>query len=286
MIMNKADELQRFLFENQHMRGEFVRLDTSLRHATEQHNYPKVIYNLLGETLLAAVLLSATIKFEGMLTIQLQSENEINLLVAKCSHDFKVRGLIQWDKTLNENLLPETLGPGQLIITIQPDSNAQAYQGIVAIRNQQSITEAIEEYFAQSEQLPTKLWLEVGDGHAAGMLLQTLPGPNSQDREYFWEHATILGSTLTRQELLDLDNQTILQRLYPEESIRLFNADDVQFSCQCTIPRMENAIRIMGKAEALDILTTKQHLTVHCEYCNREYAFDRDAITNIFSASS
>lgn len=280
--MSEHDTLQRFIFEDADIRGEIVHLNQSFQTIMQQHQYSQPLRQLLGEALVAATLLSATIKFEGQLTLQFQSEGMIRMLVAKCTHDFSIRGLV---KTELEDIPDDSdtyfILNGHLVVTIESNKQAKPYQSIIPIQRQ-TISQALEHYFATSEQLATRIWLSVTKERASGMLLQLLPGKSIKKREEFWEHAVKLGETLTEKELHHLPNTTILTRLYHQENIRIFDPSPIIFACTCNVARMKNAVRMLGKQETLEILTSNRYVTVTCEFCNKEYDFDKIDIEEIF----
>jgi molecular chaperone Hsp33 len=282
------DGLQRFLFEDASVRGELVHLNHSFQTIMQKHNYPPLIQRLLGEALVIVSLLSAIIKFNGRLTVQFQSKNKLKLLLAQCNNNFEIRGLAQWEGELDEGDLYNTLEQGLLVIIMDPDENGKRYQGIVSWQGN-SLAECIEKYFRDSEQLPTKIWLAVNEIQATGLLLQVIPregdkhyksSPVATDDD--WERITILTSTITPNELLTLDNEIILRRLYSQESVRVFAPTAISFHCNCTAVRCENAIQLLGKEEAEQELAEKQSIVVTCEFCNHEYVFDRIDVERIF----
>lgn len=281
--MNDKDILQRFLFENAPVRGELIHLSQSYQTIIQQHPYPPLMRQLLGEALAVVCLLSALIKGKGRLTIQFRGEGKLKLLLAQCDHLFNLRGLIQHEGDLSQNELLEAEQQGTLAIMIDSDlPNKNQYQGIVAWKGK-SLAEAIEEYFAQSEQLPTRLWLAVDETSVAGLLLQVLPKErDDSSTKNDWEHLTLLTNTVKSSELLHLPGATLLHRLYAEEDVRLFKPAPVAFRCTCTLQRFENAILVLGQQEAEDELKGKDKLTVTCEFCNREYIFDRVDVAEIF----
>lgn len=275
------DCIQKFIFEDTDIRGEIVQLDKSFQSIMLQHHYPPAIFNVLGQTLVASVLMSAALKFKGQFTVQLQSNNAIKLLVAKCTEDFKIRGLAQYDESLLASEMTLLTG-GQLVITVESEDNVKPYQSIIPL-TEENIVGNLENYFAQSVQVPTKLWLAISDKSAVEMLLQLLPRKNQpiEEREIFWQHAVKLGETLTETELLTLDNQTLLHRLYHAETVRIFEPIPIQFRCNCSKKRMDNVIKMLGKQETDEIFATKQVIDITCEYCNTVYTYDRTDVAAI-----
>lgn len=283
--MKQIDVIQRFIFEEVAIRGEWVRLTESYRQVLEQHQYPPEVKRLVGQMLVISALLTATLKFKGNLSVQFQGKGGLKLLLAQCNDQFHVRGLAQWEESFDVTQLESQFQQGLMVITIDPDVAGSRYQGMVEWEGH-SLAESIEGYFRRSEQLPTRLWLAVNDEVASGLLLQTLPAleqQSEQKTEHGWEHAVILADTITQEELLSLDAKTILHRLFSEDTIRLFEPVDVLFQCKCSVSRCENALRIAGEAEIREELKEKQVVDVTCEFCSKTYTFDREAVNRIFS---
>jgi molecular chaperone Hsp33 len=287
--MNNIDILQRFLIENASIRGELVHLDQSFQTIVHQHKYPPFIQKLLGEALILVALLASIIKFKGRLTLQFQGKGKLKLLLAQCNHEFHLRGLVQMTGELQEADLLNDLKQGILVIMIDPDDSGKRYQGIVAWQGE-SLTESIEGYFRDSEQLRTRIWLAINETRAAGLLLQVMPRQGGAQESHSelvtsdadWEHVIHLTETITPEELLNLPSETILHRLYVQEDVRLFPAEPVMFQCTCSAKRGENAILLLGREEIEEELTEKQVIVVTCDFCNKEFTFDRVDIENIF----
>lgn len=277
-----SDNLQRFLFEKLPVRGQLIRLHKSYTAILDRHPYPLTIRKLLGETLAATSLLSAILKFSGSLTLQINSEGPIKLLVAQADYQQHIRGLAIWDGEIDETKLQEMLTNGRLMISIDPGQGMERYQGIVALKGE-SISSVLENYFASSEQLPTFIYLNASEEHVVGLLLQVMPGTYDKDPAIAWEHLTHLSNTLTAHEMHTLDNETILHRLFHEEDVRLFEPEPVIFYCSCSSERMERAIINMGREDALAFVKQKKVITVTCEFCNRHHDFDAVDVAKIFS---
>jgi len=277
-----GDYVRRFLLKNGDVRGELVGLHESYQIIMRQHNYPEHVQLILGEVLVVAVLLTNTLKFEGELTIQLQSEGVVKLLVAKCTHQMEIRGVAQWDRKASVAEFTRAFGQGQLVITIQPKNKTQYYQSVVPLQRQ-SVAKAIEHYFLQSEQLSTRIWLAVDDQQATGMLLQLLPGVESEPRQEFWDQIVSLTEQVTPQQLLHEENLPLLTQLFGNEEISVFDPLSVEFFCPCTVERMQRAIITLGEEDANTLLMTAKAIEVTCEFCNRQYAFDQVDVAQIFA---
>ncbi len=279
--MKDADTLQRFLFENSNVRGTFIHLQASYLASRDRYEYPNAVAQQLGQTLAASTLLGSTIKFDGSLIVQIQSNGPINMLVAQCDDQRHIRGLARWQGEIDGDSLKEIYGHGRITITINNDKNDERYQGIVELEGE-TLSEAIERYFSQSEQLKTRLWLYADHQQAVGLLLQQLPGGTTD--EDFWHHIETLGETITRGELLQLSSQEILHRLFHEEDIRLFEPEPVSFRCSCSREKIITMIRALGYDEAHSIIEEQGQIEVGCEFCNQQYTLDRIDTEEVFAS--
>jgi molecular chaperone Hsp33 len=283
-MLLEHDTLQNFIFDNHAVRGEIVRLDRTFQTIISQHYYPPVIRQLLAEALLAVSLLYGISKHEGKLTLQFQGTGALSLLSVRCTHDYHLRGVAQWSEELSSiHSLAEALGKGTLLLTYEPEKQGQRYQSVVEVRGN-SVAKAIEDYFTQSEQLATRIILAADEKSAVGFMLQQLPSETEKDES--WNHVLTLAESLTPDEMLTLDNHTLLHRLYHQEEVRVFTPHSLQFGCSCSIYRMENAIIGLGKEEALKILEERDSIEVTCEFCNQHYEFDRVDVEALFQVGS
>lgn len=279
--MLNTDSAQKFLLEERGVRGVIVHLTKSYQQILIQHNYPPIVQQYLGEVLVAAALLVETIKLNGRMTIQFQSEGAIQLLVAQINSEGHLRGLAQWDTNASVEELAGGFGKGELVITIFQKGHERPMQGIVSLENR-TISEALTFYFLQSEQLPTTFSLAVTEQYAVGMLLQLMPEDNDGGHKDIWELITKRVKEISPSEIFYDNNASFLAYYFPDESIRLFDAHELVFQCGCSIEKMENAVRVLGEAEANLIIKEKSEIVVTCEYCNHHYAFDRAAVEAIF----
>jgi molecular chaperone Hsp33 len=277
--MIEHDLLRRFLFEDSGVRGEWIKLTESWQEARKHQQGPQTAQLQLGQALAAVVMLSATIKFNGSIILQTQSDGDIRTLVAQSTHDRKIRGLIRSHKQVAMGSLETMFGHGQLVLSINTD-NAPPYQGVVSLQGK-NLAAALETYFEQSEQLKTRLWLFANDTHAAGLVLQELPEQKSNKAD--WERIQILADTLTEHELLELDCEPLLYRLFNEEKVRLFDAESVEFKCTCSQARIQTNLRAMGREELETILREHGSIEVTCEFCSKHYRFDSIDVTALLS---
>lgn len=280
--MSLSDAAQKFILEDHNVRGVIVHLTQSYRTILEQHEYPPVIARYLGEVLLAATMLMETIKLNGRMTLQFQSDGAIKMLVAQINSEGHLRALAQWDRSASDAVLETGLGDGKLVMTIFQNDRLEPLQSIVPLEKK-TIAEALAFYFLQSEQLPTIFSFAVKNDMASGFLLQVMPEHSDLKRADTWQLLTDHVLKIDARELFYDNNASFLQHYFPEDSIRLFDSRDLKFHCGCTVEKMENAIRVMGEVEAKLILKEKAEIVVTCEYCNHQYAFDRGAVEGIFN---
>jgi len=282
-------QLRRFLVEQHPVRGHHVDLGDAWRELRAVHPYPPAVEALLGETVAAVVLLAATLKFDGRLTLQFTGHGAVSLLVAQCTHDFRVRAVAQYADEIPPLADFSTLvGDGRLAVTIESGESGGRYQGIVPLDGD-GIGPCLEAYFASSEQLPTRLRLTAQGDRAAGMLLQRLPGAAGGEavaaREHeVWDALVRNLDTLTAAELLR-PTETLLPRVGGELDCRLFAGTDVAFQCGCSGSRVSDMLRSLGVTEVRDIIREQGNVSVQCEFCRRNYRFDAIDVEELFAGS-
>lgn len=284
-MLRDTDTLRKFVFEHLPVRGELVHLDDAWRQVMENGEYPTEVRAILGEALAASVLLASCLKFDGLLTLQLRGDGPMHLLVVQCSHRREVRGLAKWRGELRDGGLKTLAGSGRLVITIESGRERQRYQGIVPIVGD-SLADSLESYFRQSVQVPTRLWLSCDARGAAGMLLQRVPEAWGDEAEAAWQHVQALADTLSRDELVDLKDETILRRLFSADDLRLFEPGPVGFRCSCQRARVETTLRMLGREEIGKLLEDVGRVEVRCEFCNASYCFDDAQVSGIFESAT
>ncbi len=290
--MHDRDSLHRFLFEQYPIRGHLVHLDAAWRALIEHREYPAAIRTLLGEAAVASLLLAATIKFEGVLSLQLQGDGAVHLLLAQCTSGLGVRGLARYreDTAFAEGAgITDLIGAGNLTVTVETEGSSQRYQGIVPIAGKH-LAESLQTYFENSEQLPTRLWLYADEQGASGMLLQRLPGEggtgvamSAQAVDDAWRRVQLIGETLTPEELRSLTDAEILHRLFNEDDVRLYEPAPVFFKCRCSRERVSGVLQGLGEAESRSILAERGEVEVRCDFCNRAYVFDAVDVAQLFN---
>jgi molecular chaperone Hsp33 len=313
-------ELHKFLFDGLPVRGMLVRLDDSwkevLRRREEAEPFPAPVRQLLGEITAAGVLMQANINFNGALVLQVFGDGPVKLAVAEVQPNLafrttaKVVGEVPATDTghLPLEAMVNLHGKGRCSITLDPkdrDPSQQPYQGVVSLHGNQreplhEVSQVLEHYMLQSEQLDTKLILAANDEIAAGLLIQRLPvqgegnlaaGMQNEDEIGLSEHynrIAHLASTLTSEELLTLDADTILRRLFWEENVLRYEPmtglGGPHFACTCSRERVSNMLRSLGRDEVDSILEEQARVDIGCEFCGQHYHFDAVDVAEVFTS--
>jgi molecular chaperone Hsp33 len=276
-----SDNLYRFLFQDKHVRGELVQLSSSLDNMLLNHDYPLPVKTLLAELVAATSLLTATLKFEGEIAVQVQGDGPLRFAAVNGNDQQQFRGVARMRSEVQTENFRDLVGEGHMLVTITP-KQGERYQGIIPLTGD-SLTQTLETYFAQSEQLPTRLYLftdiQQQQCRAAGFMLQVLPVNQQQAKDDFAE-LVILSNTLTADETLNLPVEQLLHRLYHEEDIELFTPQAVSFVCGCSRQKSEAAIISLGK-EVINEHIAEGKLEISCDYCNNSYVFDRDDLQQL-----
>ncbi len=282
--MKETDVLRRFLFDDLAVRGEWLNLTASWQAAKQHHQYPEAAIQKLGEALAAAALLSATIKFDGTLILQVQGDGIIKSMVAQSTHNHNIRGWIRCADTVPDGNLQSLLGEGYIALTIEP-KEGEPYQGIVPLTGEH-LADAVENYFAQSEQLKTRLWLFANEHQAAGFLIQELPSEQGEQDQDDWARIEALSNTISEEELLTLSCEDMLHRLFHEEQVRLFEPEAVSFKCHCSAEQVESTLLSLGREAVDELLIEQDTIIADCEFCSAKYSFDKVDVERIFAKNS
>ncbi|RUO59656.1 Hsp33 family molecular chaperone HslO [Pseudidiomarina marina] len=267
-----TDKLLRYTFLEQDVRGELVQLSTSYQRMILGHDYPAPVQRLLGELMAATSLLTATLKFEGQISIQVQGSGPVNFVAVNGSHHQELRGIarVRADIADDMNDLRTLMGAkAVMVITLTP-LEGERYQGVVSADNV-SIAGVVEDYFLQSEQLRTRIWLHADGEHAAGMMLQVMPAAGTTLEAF--EHLEHLTDTITAAELFTLPGEQVLHRLYHEEHVELYPAQPVSFKCGCSREGTLEALASVSPEELREILAEEGAVVMTCDYCQTQYRF-------------
>ncbi|WP_409308525.1 Hsp33 family molecular chaperone HslO [Pectobacterium sp. B1J-3] len=280
--MATYDQLHRYLFENYAVRGELVTVSDTYQNILTNHDYPAEVQTVLGEMLVATSLLTATLKFSGDITVQLQGDGPLKLVVINGNHLQQMRGVARLQGDIKAgSSLKDMVGNGYLVITITP-TEGERYQGVVGLDGD-TVADCLENYFQQSEQLPTRLFIRTGEyqgqNAAAGMLLQVLPAQHSGRDDF--DHLAQLTSTIKAEELFSLPANEVLYRLYHQETVTLYTPQDVTFQCHCSRERCADALMTLSSDEINEMLEQDGEIDMHCDYCGSHYQFSAQDIDTI-----
>jgi molecular chaperone Hsp33 len=293
----RPDQVRRFIFENRPVRGHWVSLEGAWRELRAHAHYPPAVTQLLGEAVAASVLLAATLKFRGTLTFQLQGNGAVGLLVAQCTHDFRLRAVARCEPAAASSLAGVPRGAsfrqlagsdGRITVSVEAEESSRRYQGVVPLSGT-SLAESLEAYFASSEQLPTRVLLAADERHGAGVLVQKLPGAHAGDSEESaaaWEDAQEGITRIEAAQLLSATVENVLAQGFPGHDLRLFKGAPVRFECRCSQGRVAGLLRALGAEEVRSVLQDQGAVTVTCEFCHRPYRFDSHDIEALFEDTS
>ncbi|WP_241573883.1 Hsp33 family molecular chaperone HslO [Rosenbergiella nectarea] len=276
--MSVQDQLHRYLFADAAVRGELVNVSHTLHAILEGHDYPAAVKKLMAEMLVTTSLMTATLKFEGDISVQLQGEGPLAMAVINGNDKQELRGVARVRGEIDDNAtLAQMLGQGYLVITITP-AKGERYQGIVALEKP-TFAECIEEYFLRSEQLPTRLIIRNTTQGAAGILLQVLPSED-KDSEAL-NHLATLATTVKEEELIGLPANDVLWRLFHQEEVTVYDPQPVQFKCSCSRQRCGEVLKTVSVEEIDAILAEDGKIDMHCDYCGSHYLYDAVDVANI-----
>jgi molecular chaperone Hsp33 len=281
--MNK-NLVWRFIFDKLPIRGAYVELTDVWQTIAAQKDYPEGIRQLLGELLVANILMTTNIKLNGKITAQIQDNPKLNLVVSECSNDLQVRATAKFDAIThkdNQVSYTECVTRGSLIISIDSQTEGKLYQSVVPLSGQ-DLTTVLNDYMLQSEQLCSIFVLAYTDTKIVGFMLQQLPDPNGEHIEDM-ERVFLLAQTLSKTELLHDEIAIILHKLFNEDDIVLFDPQPATFSCTCSRDKVTNMLRILGKEEAQSIINEQGSIKVTCDFCNTAYEYDANDVELMFS---
>jgi len=285
-MSESSNSVTRFIFENLDIRGALVQLSGTWQEMLRERGYLPSVESLLGEMTAVAALIGGNLKTPGRLTLQTQGSGEVSLLVVDCNEQLQLRGMAKrrGAATPTDATPRQLLGDGRLILSLQNDAATQPYQSTVPLVGD-SIAEIFEHYLAQSEQQPARLWLSADSRHAAGLFLQTLPtsGAETEDADG-WNRIQLLANTLRPGELL-LPAATLLPRLFPEETLRLFEPRPVIHHCPRDEDKVRGMLASLGRAEVENILAEHGKIVIHDDICNQEYRFGNSIIEELFPSA-
>jgi molecular chaperone Hsp33 len=275
-----SDTLHRFLFEQLDIRGALIQLGPAWQAMQARRNYAAPVRDLLGELATVAALIGGNLKTPGRITLQLQGEGPVSMLVMDCDQQLRLRGMAR----SSEGIAPENtgtqtlLGDGQLVLTLQHE-RGDPYQSIVPLQGA-SIAAVFEHYLGQSEQQPARLWLAANEHTACGLFLQKLPDADRRDLDG-WTRIETLAATVRNDELA-LPPETLLTRLFAEEEVRLYPPRTVSWHCPRDEEKVRNMLLSLGREEVEAMLADVDQIAVDDEICGHEYRFGPEILDELF----
>jgi molecular chaperone Hsp33 len=277
------DAIRRFLIEGLDIRGAVVRLGPAWQAMQAGRGYGPPERGLLGELAAITALIGSNLKQPGRITFQMQGHGPVRMLLVDCDEQLRIRGLAKTEGDVPATGVPELLGDGQLVLNLQTNASTQPYQSYVPLEGN-SVAEIFEHYLAQSEQTPTRLWLMANADHACGLFLQKLPGADAADADG-WNRVQHLAGTV-RPDELTLPAESLLARLFPEETLRLFAPQPVAYHCPRDEEKVMNMLRTLGREEIEEMLAEHDEIVIQDDVCNHEYRFGREVLSQLFPTPS
>lgn len=275
------DYFRAFLFERLDIRGAYVQLHDAWRQMLRGRAYPAPVVALLGEMAAVTVLIAANLKQPGRMTFQLRGEGRISLLVLDCDQKLRLKGMARCAPDTAAAPVPELLGHGQLVLTLDVPGMRHPYQSLVPLDGD-TIAAVFESYLNRSEQQPTRLFLAASEAVAAGLMLQKLPGADLKDADG-WNRVTQLAQTLRAEELLALPTVKLLTRVFPEEDIRVYDPRRVSYHCPRDWDKVRRVLLSLGRTECEAILLEQGAIRIHDEICNHDYVIDAAMLEALFA---
>ena len=292
-----TDTLYRFLFANAPVKGELVQLPHTWRtitHTAKKRAYPAVVTEILGQMTAACTLLSANLKFDGSMIMQIHGDGPIQLLVVECRSDLTIRATAKVAENANidapmdlQTLLNQN-GNARFAITLDPNERQpgqQPYQGIVPLHGE-TIAEILMHYMSASEQLDTHIELAANSHSCAGVLLQKLPlhgGVQSESQNlHVWDELCSIVKTVGSEELLNTDADTLMHRLFWQYPLEHSTEQNVQFGCTCSPQKVTDMLKMLGEDEASDMLSEQNHVEVSCDFCGQTYELTAEQVRALF----
>ena len=274
-----ADHIIPFVFDNLPVRGALIHLSRSWRRMLRNHDYDPVVQETLGHAASAIGLIAQSMKFDGAVTLQIQGDGELRMLVMQCTSDLEVRGMVSFDENGRAKNFGELVNNAHCAITV--DAGDRPHQGIVEIERS-SLANSLENYYARSVQVPSHVMLVSDDSLSGGILLQQMPGQYMMNDDD-WNRLGYIAKTLRTGDFDVSDGMELIGKLFAEDDVRVFRSKPVVFRCRCSQRRAEEVLRMLGEDETQSAMTEQGLVDVTCEYCGRRRSFDPIDISRVFA---
>lgn len=274
-----ADHVIPFVFDALPVRGALINLSRSWRRMLRDQHYDRIIQETLGHAAAATGLIAQSLKFDGAVTLQIQGDGELRMLVMQCTSDFEIRGMANVDEDGDADTFGDLMNNAHCAITV--DAGDRPYQGIVEIE-QSSLADSLQNYFARSVQVPSHVILVSDNSLSGGILLQQMPGQYMMDDDD-WDRLGYIAATLRNNDFDSADGVELIGKLFAEDDVRVFKSKPVVFRCPCSLERVEEVLRMLGEDETQNAVAEQGQVDVTCEYCGRCRSFDPIDISRLFA---
>ena len=282
--MSSKDTVIPFVFESIAVRGALVQMDRTWRRVQSGHDYQQPVAEVLGHAAAATALIAQSLKFKGTVTLQINSDGLLGMLVMQGTHELDLRGMATAHDVPAKASFADLMTNARCAVTVDAGAMERPYQGIVEMTSH-SLGTSLENYFARSVQVPSHLQLRSNETCCGGILLQQMPEKNPIGEDD-WRRLGFLAETLQTDELADGATQELLHKLFAEDDVRAFKARDLRFRCRCSQTRVEEVLRFLGEKETRDACEEKGVVEVTCEYCGRMRTFDAVDIRRVFAGQA
>jgi molecular chaperone Hsp33 len=273
-----ADSVIPFGFESLPVRGALIHLSRSWRRMQRDHDYDELLTETLGHAAAATGLIAQSLKFDGTITLQIQSSGALQMLVMQCTNDLDLRGMAIADTGKKAANFSELTTGAHCAVTV--DNGERPYQGIVEIA-EESLAASLEHYFSRSVQVPSHVMLVANDEIAGGVLLQQVPGQPIDEDE--WTRLQFLAATLAVRDFSGDAGLELIGKLFAEDDVRVYEPRKVNFRCRCSASKTEDILKMLGEDEARDLLAEQGGIEIICEYCGHRRHFDAVDVERLFS---
>ncbi len=282
--MSRRDVVLPFGFEHLPIRGALIQLETTWQRMLEGRAYRRPVMEALGHSAAASALIAQSLKFEGSITLQISGDGPLAMLVVQCTSDLELRGMASAGRLAHDRLpFRELVSNARCAITVDAGRMERPYQGIVEVSGA-SLAASIENYYARSAQVPSRLALLCDGARCGGLLLQQMPGRDAVTGDE-WRRVGLLASTLSAADLAAGIGPGLLQRLFAEDDLRVYPARPAVFRCRCSDRRVDDVLRLLGAAETGELLAEQGRVEVTCEYCGRVRRYGAVDLARVFEGT-
>ncbi len=279
--MSAKDAVIPFVFESLPVRGALVQLERTWQRMQRDHDYADPVAEVLGHSAAATALIAQSLKFDGTITFQINSEGPLAMLVMQSTDYLDLRGMASADDVEGGTAFADLVTGARCAVTVDSGAMERPYQGIVEISSE-SLAASLENYFAQSVQVPSHVQLAQDSSRCGGILLQQMPD-ESPTLEDDWRRLGFLAKTLRAEDLADGASYELLHKLFAEDDVRAFKPREARFRCRCTQQKVEEVLRLLGEEETRSACEEQGKVEVTCEYCGRLRTFDAVDVTRVFT---